>query len=152
MFVRLAIVAAVAVVAAAGLTFRDASAEVAPSLIRISATETQYARVDIGRRGRSPGDMEVIRQLLYNRRITPKPIGHAETVCTFAFDTSRNCRTTYFLPRGSLQVGGSFRFRQIYELAILGGTGFYREARGTLTATRTRRSPRREFLVFRLTG
>ena len=151
MFVRLAAVAAVSAFAAIALTFRDASAEVAPALIRIAATERQYARVDIGRRGRSPGDMEVIKQLLHNRRITPRAIGHAETVCTFGFDTTRNCRTTYFLPRGSLMVGGSFRFRQIYEVAILGGTGFYRDARGTLTATRIRRSPRREFLVFRLT-
>lgn len=151
MLVKIA-VAAVVGFAAAAVAFRPVSAETGPALIRITSTQVSYARIDVGRRGRGIGDMEILTQRLYNRRITPKAIGRAETVCTFGFRSSRSCRTTYVLPRGSLMVGGSVRFREIYELAILGGTGLYNNARGTLTATQIRRSPRREFLIFRLAG
>lgn len=96
--------------------------------------------------------MEIFTQQLFNRGITPNPIGRADAVCTFGFGNSRNCRATYVLPRGRIVVGGSVRFREIYELAILGGTGLYNNARGSLTATQIRRSPRREFPIFRLAG
>ena len=49
-------------------------------------------------------------------------------------------------------MGGSITNRDIYELAILGGTGLYNNARGTLTSIRTAKSPRKEFLIFRLAG
>jgi hypothetical protein len=35
---------------------------------------------------------------------------------------------------------------------VLGGTGLYDNARGTMTSTRIRRKPLREFLLFRLVG
>jgi hypothetical protein len=138
--------------AAGAVAFPHASAQTGPALIRITSVETHYARIDVGRPGRGIGDMELFTQQLFNRRITPDPIGHADTSCTFGFGNSRNCRTTYVLPRGKIVVGGSVRFREIYEVAILGGTGLYNNARGSLTATQTRRSPRREFLIFRLAG
>ena len=59
---------------------------------------------------------------------------------------------TYFLPRGRIVVGGSLRFRQFYELAVLGGTGLYDNARGTLTVTRTHRKPVRDLVIFKLVG
>ena len=121
-----------------------------PGRIRITNEEKRFYRVDTGRRGRSPGDQEISWHALYNRRITPKAIGHSEMLCTYLFGVSRNCRVTYFLPRGTLIAGGSMRFRQLYQLAVLGGTGFYNNARGTLTVTRLQRRPRRELVVFRL--
>lgn len=125
---------------------------VGPSLIRITNREVAYERVDVGKRGVSPGDLEVIRQSLYNRRLTTKSIGHSDLVCTFVDTRARSCRGTYFLPRGKLVVGGSLRFRQFYELAVLGGTGFYNNARGTLTVTRTAAGPTRDIILFRLVG
>jgi hypothetical protein len=125
---------------------------IGPSSIRITNREVHYERVDIGARGPSPGDMEVIAQSLYNRRVTSKSIGHADLVCTFIDKQARNCRGTYFLPRGKLVVGGSIRFRQFYELAVLGGTGLYNNARGTLTVTRTATGPTRDIVLFRLVG
>jgi hypothetical protein len=126
------------------------TAETGPALIRITSTETNYAVVDNGRRGRGAGDVEIVAQLLYNRRIRKRAIGRAEFVCTFSYHGRSVCEGTYELPRGRLVVAGSRRYREIYELAIVGGTGFYANARGTLTATRIGRSPRREYLVFRL--
>ena len=121
-----------------------------PGVIRITNQEVRRANVDIGRRGSSPGDIVVYRQLLYNRRITRKPIGRAELVCTYMDSISRHCNGTYFLPRGRIVVGGAVRFRQFYELAILGGTGLYNNVRGSLTVTSTARKPARDLLLFRL--
>jgi hypothetical protein len=125
---------------------------VGPSTIPITNRQVGYQRVDVGRPGTSPGDVEIITQSLYNRRVTTKSIGHADLVCTFVGPRARSCRGTYFLPRGKLVVGGSLRYRQFYELAVLGGTGVYNNARGTLTVTRTATKPSRDVVLFRLVG
>jgi hypothetical protein len=39
-----------------------------------------------------------------------------------------------------------------YTQSIVGGTGLFDNARGTLTVTAKTLSPRREILLFRLTG
>ena len=124
-----------------------------PATIRITNRQIKVTRVDIGPRGTSPGDVEVLRQQLFNRRVTSRPIGRAELVCTFVDRRrARVCRGTYFLPRGKLVVGGSLQFRQFYDMAVVGGTGLYDNARGTLTVTRTARRPVRDLVIFRLVG
>jgi hypothetical protein len=136
--------------AALGITAWASSAQTGPALIRITSTQKQYLRIDGGRG--TAGDTEMIRQRLYNKKITKRSIGRSELLCTFTFGRNRSCRATYFLPQGKVVVGGSITNRDVYELAILGGTGLYNNARGTLTAIRIARSPRREFLIFRLAG
>ena len=136
--------------AALGITAWTSSAQTGPALIRITSTQRQYMYVNTAP-GRA-GDMEMIRQRLFNKKITKNAIGRADLVCTFTFGRNRSCRATYNLPQGKLMVGGSITNRSIYELAILGGTGLYNNARGTLTAIRTAKAPRREFLIFRLAG
>jgi hypothetical protein len=44
------------------------------------------------------------------------------------------------------------RHRPLYQLAVIGGTGLYDNARGTLTVTRTGTGPTRDLLVVRLVG
>lgn len=123
-----------------------------PATIRITDRELALTRVDVGARGRSPGDMEIVRTRLFQRG-TGTTIGRAELVCTFVDGVrSRLCRGTYVLPKGKIVVGGSVLYRQFYDLAILGGTGLYDNARGTLTVTRTQRRPVRDLVVFRLVG
>ena len=123
-----------------------------PATIRITDRQLALTRVDVGERGTSPGDMEIVRTRLFQRG-TGTTIGRAELVCTFVDDTrSRICRGTYVLPKGKIVVGGSVLYRQFYDLAILGGTGLYDNARGTLTVTRTHRQPVRDLVVFRLVG
>jgi hypothetical protein len=146
------VVLAVGVVVSAASVGRGSQAATGRAHIRITNREIAHQLVDVGRFGRSPGDMEIIRQLLFNKGITPKPIGHSEYVCTFTQPPSRSCRGTIFMPRGRIIVGGAIYARQIYQLAILGGTGLYDNARGTMTGTRIRRSPRWEILLFRLVG
>jgi hypothetical protein len=123
-----------------------------PATIRITDRELAVSRVDLGRPGTSPGDIEIVRVQL-RERVTEKTIGRAELVCTFVDSGRRRvCRGTYALPKGELVVGGSILYRQFYGLAILGGTGLYDNARGTLTVTRTHRKPVRDLVVFRLVG
>ena len=129
-----------------------AETAIGPATIRITDREVSSKRVDIGAHGRSAGDMDIMRHLLFNRRVSTRPIGHVEVVCTFVVGNSRSCRGTYFLPRGKLVVGGSLIYPQFYELAVLGGTGLYDNARGTLTVTRTARNPNRSIVLFRLVG
>ncbi|HUP33184.1 MAG TPA: hypothetical protein VM184_09150 [Gaiellaceae bacterium] len=139
-------------VIAAGPWQTRSEAGTGPATITITDRQLAVARVDVGRKGTSPGDIEVVRVRLQQRG-TLSPIGRSELVCTFVDNRrSRVCRGTYVLPRGTLVVGGSLLYRQFYNLAVLGGTGLYDNARGTLTVTRTARTPVRNLVVFRLVG
>ena len=148
---RLALVVP-ALLVAAGTISLTGEAVTGPATIRITTEELRSARVDVGARGQSPGDMEFASALLYNRRITQRTIGKAELMCTYTFGPSRMCRGTFFMPRGRLIVEGSLKNREIYHLAIVGGTELYDNARGSLTVTRIQKKPRRELAYFRLTG
>ena len=128
------------------------SAGTGPGTIKITNREVSRQRIDAGRPGRGVGDMEIVRYNLFNKRLSLRPLGHADYVCTFVTRRTRHCTATFFLPRGRLVAGGSIRFPVLYELAILGGTRLYDNARGTLTVIRTTLRPRRDRLVFRLTG
>jgi hypothetical protein len=121
-----------------------------PGTIRITTREVAHRIMDQGRPGRGPGDIEIIRTLLYNKGLTPRAIGHGEVVCTFTGRRSRVCNGTYFLPRGKIVVAGALVFRQFYEFAVLGGTGLYNNVQGSLTVTTTTPKPRRDILTFRL--
>jgi hypothetical protein len=123
-----------------------------PATIRITSRETSRIRVDLGRPGRGAGDTEIIKQNLFNRRVRSKPIGHAEFVCTLTTATTRACTVTIFMPKGRLVAGGSIQYQDLFELAVLGGTRLYDNARGTLTVIRTTRKPRRHIFLFRLAG
>lgn len=147
-----ALMLAAAVGVGAMLSGLGSSAATGPGKIRLTSREISRVRVDLGRPGRGPGDTEIVRQNLFNKRLTSKPFGHAEYVCTYTTALARACTVTFFLPRGRLMAGGSIRYQELYELAVLGGTRLYDNARGTLTVIRTTRRPRRQILIFRLTG
>jgi hypothetical protein len=106
-----------------------------PGVIRITERHVGGGRVDIGRPGPSIGDVQVLRELLYNTNITRRPIGRAELTCTYTGTTARHCVGTFFLPKGEIVVSGPLLYRQLFELAVVGGTGLYSNVRGTLTVT-----------------
>ncbi|HEX5798504.1 MAG TPA: hypothetical protein VFY02_00215 [Gaiellaceae bacterium] len=122
-----------------------------PAIVRITDRQLTQKRVDLGPRGTSPGDLEIVRHRLFDR--TRSVIGRSELVCTFVDNRrSRSCRGTYILPRGKIVVGGSLQYHQFYVLAVTGGTGLFDNARGTVTVTRTARRPVRDLVVIRLAG
>jgi len=134
----------------AGSVTRGSPALNGPGTIRITSLDTQVSLDNRGAPSRGTGDILLIRQLLFNKGIRKQAIGHADMVCTYTGSRSRQCNGTYFLPRGTIVVSGSLRFREFYELAIIGGTNLYENVRGSMTATRYTRGPRREILIFRL--
>jgi hypothetical protein len=150
--VLVAAVAAASASAAVGLTdvLASSAALPGPGIIRITAARVSSVHIDNGRKGRSVGDEEISRELLYNKRLTPKAIGHAELVCTSTGGKSANCNGTFFLPKGKIVVSGPRTFQEIFEVAVIGGTGFYDNVRGTLTVTALGGKPLRYLLYFRL--
>ena len=126
------------------------SGAVSPGIIRLTSKEIQRSVINSGSASRGPGDVVVIRTLLYNKGIRRAPIGHSDMVCTYTGNRSRQCNGTYTLPRGKLIVSGSVRYWEFYKLAIVGGTDLYSDVRGSETATLYARGPRKEILNFRL--
>jgi hypothetical protein len=144
------VAALLGVAVVAGSVTRGSQALTKPGTIRITTGNVKQYIVNRGGPGRDAGDLLVVRQLLYNRGITPRAIGHADVVCTYTTRRARQCSGTFFLPRGKIVVAGGVVFRQFYELAIIGGTGLYNNVRGSMTVTLLARSPMREILLFRL--
>jgi hypothetical protein len=123
-----------------------------PGTIRLTSKEIERSVDNRGSVSRGPGDVVLIRQLLYNKGIRKAPIGHSDIVCTYTGNRSRQCSGTYVLPRGKIVVAGSLRYWEFYRLAIVGGTDLYDNVRGSMSATLYARDPRKEILIFRLTA
>jgi hypothetical protein len=98
------------------------------------------------------GGGDIARMTLYGSTSTTRPIGHAVVTCTEVGSGERMCSGSYVLPKGTLETAGILRSRLLYTQAVVGGTGLFDNARGTLTVTAKTLTPRREILLFRLTG
>jgi hypothetical protein len=122
-----------------------------PAQIRITDVQLAY-RTALPQGGGHAGTIEMIRQRLYNPRLSELPIGRSLVVCTLSDGRDRMCNGTYILPKGSIVVSGALQSRLLYEIPVVGGTGLYDNARGTLTVTATHLKPRHEVLFFRLVG
>jgi hypothetical protein len=122
-----------------------------PAQIRI--TDVQISdRVVLPSEGGRAGTIETIRQQLYNPSRSKRAIGRSLIVCISSDSRDRLCTASYILPKGSLVATGELQSRLLYELPIVGGTGLFDNARGTLTVTASQLHPRHEVLVFRLVG
>jgi hypothetical protein len=145
-------VTSVTALTAAVILAATAAGATPPAQIRITDVQASYRYVHSTGDGPA-GAQEIVRQRLYNPRISGKQIGHADLLCTYLDAQARTCTGTYALPRGSLVVEGVIQSRLLYEIAVIGGTGLYDNARGSLTVTSTALRPkRREVLLFRLAG
>ena len=122
-----------------------------PAEIRITDIESQHS-IARPHAGTVAGTVETVAQRLYNPSLSRKPIGAATVVCTWVDTRDRSCVATYSLPKGSLVTVGAVRTRLLYEQPIVGGTGLYDNARGSVTVTASHFRPRHEVLVFRLVG
>lgn len=141
---------ACAIALASALSAVASDALTGPGTIRVTDRLVKHIYVDNGTPGHSAGDLDFYRQQLFNKGITPTAIGHSDITCTNTGTGSSNCTATYFLPKGKIMVAGVIGSRFFYELAVIGGTGLYANARGTITATYLGGSPSKEFLLFRL--
>jgi len=151
-FPRTVVVAALLVAVTVIGQLRRSDAATGPATVRVTARQIETATVDVGRKGQSPGDQELRTSLLYNLRVTPTTIGRYELACTFVRGEARVCGGTIHLPKGDIVVGGTVEHSPLYELAVVGGTALYDNARGAVTVTRLGSKPTRELLVVRLVG
>jgi hypothetical protein len=104
----------------------------ATETIRLFSRETGETKIDLGRHGTSPGDLEIATDRLYHANGRGAPIGRDEaTFTSFTADVS-DVSGSFTLPQGTIVVGGSVRFGAPIVVAVLGGTGAYSSARGTL--------------------
>jgi len=140
--------AVVAIALATATTAGPSTALRGPGIIRITSVQKKFTRIDLGRRGYSPGDMEITRVSLFNRRVRRRPLGNGQLVCIATGEKVWNCNGTYVLPAGKITVSGALTFRDFYNVAVTGGTQTYNNVRGTLIVTRLRRSEK--LMVFRL--
>lgn len=77
-------------------------------------------------------------------------IGWGNTVCFDLGVSSTQCVGTFVFPRGKIMVAGTRHSQQYFVFAIVGGTGVYTAAGGTLIGNLISESPRTERLVFEL--
>jgi hypothetical protein len=138
-----------ALVLAALLATAGGRAATGPAQIRITDVESS-SQIIRPQGGGVAGTVEIVHQRLYNARVSRRSIGRVLLTCMFADARTRMCTGTYLLPKGQLVVTGTITTRLLYQIAIIGGTGVYESAHGTLTVTSTHLRPRREVLLFRL--
>lgn len=142
-------VAATAVVVAAAVATTGARGLASTGPATISITDRQLLDKQLGS---GMGAREIVRTALFEHGGERRRLGEASMLCTWVSDRERSCTTTFTLPRGTIVVSGVLSTRLLYELAIVGGTGLYDNARGTLTNTAIKLRPRSDLLLFRLTG
>jgi hypothetical protein len=128
-----------------------------PGVVRITNRELTRETVDVGKPGRSTGDLIITTSLLFNRRITERPLGHEEALCTYLGrghvlgGGTRSCQLEFYLPHGKLLAAGAVHNTLLFSLPVVGGTGLYDNVGGTLTVTFLGGKPARQLLLFRLT-
>ena len=147
---RLLLAAAVGAAGATAVAAMAVPATTRPGDV-VRVTDVQVGFRSVGGPPGRVGAVEIVQQRIYKPPLA-HPIGRADLLCTYLDRRSRQCSGTYSLPRGKLMVGGAVASRLLCEFAVIGGTGVYDNARGTVTVTSTGLHPRREVLVFRLAG
>jgi hypothetical protein len=137
-------------VTAVGVSAERSSEATGPAVVRLTDVQETLRRIPVGDGGL--GDLEIAKLQLFGTSTPSHPIGTGVLTCTFLSKTQRSCSGSYLLPRGMIQTAGVLNTRLLYTAAITGGTGLYDNARGTLTVTAKGLKPRRELLIFRLSG
>ena len=80
-----------------------------------------------------PGDVVVYANPVFDRHGTRVGTDHA--ICTVLSATQSQCDATLALPKGQIVTHGLEGSKTGFEVAVIGGTGSYAGARGTMTTT-----------------
>lgn len=132
---KLGVSVAVASVAAVALVVSMVSVSAAgPGVTRIAVVEhaTTDTVVDLTTNGDSTGDLLTFHNELFNEANTDV-VGSDQGECVrIEVGVSWECRWVNFLQGGSITVEGPFLDAASSALAITGGTGAYRRARGSM--------------------
>lgn len=100
-------------------------------IVQLDAKQVRSDKVDLGKKGISPGDGIVIAEDLHRGG---KKIGDHSVVCTYIRVTpgELQCVGTFSLPEGQVTSQALLQLpaTSSVDIAITGGTGDYRSARG----------------------
>jgi hypothetical protein len=121
-----------------------------PAVVRL--TDLQTSMKFTGGNEQGVGGVQIAALQLFGSAVRSRSIGKGVVMCMYVSKTLRACNGSYILPRGMIETSGLINSRLLYTAAITGGTGLYDNARGTLTVTAKGLKPRRELLLFRLSG
>jgi allene oxide cyclase len=105
-----------------------------PTTIHVVEHPVTDQVIDVGARGDSPGDLLPFANPVFNASDRVR-VGSDQGSCIRASSTQGRweCMYTTFLPRGQITVEGPFRDKfATTVLAVTGGTGAFRNARGVL--------------------
>jgi len=115
-------------------------------VIEHAATDTV---IDTGKAGDSSGDLLTFHNAVFDAADSA-PVGRDQGQCIrIVAGSSWECTWTTFLPGGHITVDGPFFDTRNSVLAITGGTGVYRNARGAMVL-RSRAGGTKFDFVFRL--
>src|SRR2546423_7116969 len=130
-----------AAVAAAAALLAGQAADGSPShaarlhTLRVVGIDASDYQVDNAPAGESGGDTFGGSSNLYEHG---KLVGHEVIACTETSIRGSQCGDTFLLRDGRIDTVGAFAFtRKPQDLAIAGGSGVYRNARGTATIIKT---------------
>jgi hypothetical protein len=103
--------------------------------ISVTALVTTTARIDLGRPGPSLGDEYVFKAVVYNKKKTPNPVGRFVATCVSVEDSFGVCTAIYTFALGRIIFQGTAEFGSFFSGVIIGGSGAYEGATGTMEAT-----------------
>jgi hypothetical protein len=126
-----------------------ATAAARPARIWVVEHAVTDATTDTGAAGDSAGDILTFANPVFNRR-DARQVGSDQGYCIRVVKgASYECTWTTFLKGGQIVVQGPFYDAKDSTLAITGGTGRYRHARGTMRLRSKANGTKYDF-VFRL--
>jgi allene oxide cyclase-like protein len=144
---RAALITAALLVAGLAAFSAPASAG-AQTSVRLVATQHDFHQIGMGKKGPAPGSMFVFSEKLARAGRT---VGADHVVCTFTGSWPSGtdfCRAVFQLNDGAIVAEG-VSAQGPFTVAVIGGTGRYRGARGTVHSTPTKTG---EILAFTLSS
>ena len=141
----LLIVGAVAASTTALLLAVTGSAQPQGRVVHVIVHEVQFTDINHPPKKFSQGDEFVLRGKLFETRTSKKQIGSSGGSCVFVVaarhKSAAQCTNVFFLPEGKITAIGGVWFRsslQTFTVPIVGGTGAYNGAEGTLVIKQLR--------------
>ncbi|MGY1943092.1 allene oxide cyclase barrel-like domain-containing protein [Nocardia asiatica] len=112
----------------------EARADDQVEILELGVENDQYASLDLGQPGVSVGDMDVYSgNAIQDGRTVGRGGGSCQTLHIEGENITTQCSITMELTQGSVTMQSQWvRGASPLDMAITGGTGVYREARGTV--------------------
>ena len=123
----------------------------AAKVLHLISRQTSLDLVDIGKKGRSPGDQIMETTADFQNG---KLVDHSFLNCVGIKVTAQGgdllCHGAMVFANGQVEIQGETDFREPFTVSVIGGTGAYQNAGGQLTAERTLPDGTTDVLTLRL--